>query len=123
LHAETHYESSEISTRPLFSPSLGPAGYPGDGQLLERVADLLIELHLHPEGPSPKKSVSLRSAIKRALQEAGKSKDIDVDIRRLTRLWKMDEDYRSQRAVARYVKKRTGTETAFDKKENPRRGK
>lgn len=99
------YERSQTSTRPLFSPSLGPAGYEADGQLLERVADLLSE---------PGKKGSLRSAIKQALEETGVGSDIDSDLRRLTRLWKNDKDYRLERAWVRYIEKRTGRRTIFD---------
>lgn len=99
------YQRSQIIPHPIVRKKLGPCASESDGLLLERAADFIKDLDLHPGTLKWGQSVSVRSAIRRALAEASQPEN-EANIRRLQRLWAKDKDHRLERAWMRFLKKR-----------------
>jgi hypothetical protein len=99
------YQRSQIIPHPIVQKTLGPCASESDGRLLERVADFIQDIDLHPVTLKLGQSVSVRSAIRRALAVARQPEN-EANIRRLQRLWAKDEDHRLERATIRFMKKR-----------------
>ena len=88
------YQRSQIIPHPIVQKKLGPCASESDGHLLERVADFIKDIDLHPVTLKWGQSVSVRSAIRRALAEARQPEN-EANIRRLQRLWAKDRDHLS----------------------------
>ncbi len=95
------FERASLQLRPVISGKSGPRVVEGDEIALEKIADILIDWEIR-RAAGIKDKPSLRSVIKHVL---GKEGDNESSIRRIQRLWALDQKHRRVRAISRQFEK------------------